>query len=70
MKLLQILPKKAAKFVLDNRNRSSSSDALATLKWDSLEERRMLHRSSFVKKTLLGNVNTSSARNSGKFRLP
>ena len=62
MKSLQILQNKVAKVILDRPNRSSSSDALATLKWESLEERRKAHRSSFVKKTLLNNVNTSNAR--------
>ena len=40
MKSLQILQNQAAKVILDRPNRSSSSDALATLKWESLEERR------------------------------
>ena len=79
MKSLQILQNKAANVILDRPNRSSSSDALATLKWDSLEERRKLQRTSFVKKTLLNNVNTSNVRgneiltyntrNKGNFRL-
>ena len=62
MKSLQILQNKAAKVILHYPNRSSSIDALATLKWDSLEERRKLHRSSFVKKTLFSNVNKSNVR--------
>ena len=80
MKSLQILQNKVAQVILDRPNRSSSSDALATLKWESLEERRKAHRSSFVKKTLLNNVNTSNVRgneihtyntrNTGNFRLP
>ena len=40
MKSLQILQNKVAKVILDRPNRSSSSDALATLKWESIEERR------------------------------
>ena len=79
MKSLQILQNKVAKVILDRPNRSSISDALATLKWESLEKRRKAHRSSFVKKTLLNNVNTSNVRgneihtyntrNKGNFRL-
>ena len=80
MQSLQTLQNKVAKVILDHPNRSSSSDPLATLKWESLEERRKAHGSSFVKKTLLHNVNTSSVRgndihtydtrNKGNFRLP
>ena len=62
MTSLQILENKVAKDILDRPNRSSSSDALATLKWESLEERKKAHRSLFVKKTLLNNVNTSNVR--------
>ena len=79
-KSLQILQNKVAKVILDCPNRSSISDALATLKWESLKKRRKAHRSSFVKKTLLDNVNTSNVRgndihtyntrNKGNFRLP
>ena len=79
MKSLQILQNKAAKFFLDYRNKSSSSDALATLKWESLEDRRKLHMISFVKKILLSNVSTSNVRGneihtydtrrSGKFKI-
>ena len=38
----------------------SMQEQRMTLKWDSLEERRKLHRNSFVMKALLNNVNTSS----------
>ena len=62
MRSLQILQNKTAKVILDRPNRLSSSRALATLKWDSLEERRKLHRSSLVKKTLPNNLNTSNMR--------
>ena len=62
MKPLQILQNKAAKVILDRPSSLSSSDALATLKWDPLEERRKLYSSSLVKKTLLNNVNKSNLR--------
>ena len=63
---------KSTKVILHCPNRSSSSVALATLKWDSLEERRSLHRSSYEKKTLLNNVKTSNVRDNDlhTFRLP
>ena len=79
MKSLQILQNEAAKIILDLPSRASRTDALTSLKWDSLEDRRKLHRSSFTKKSLFNNMNTSNVRgndihthdtrNSGKFRL-
>ena len=72
-------------FIISNENmhsgtQASSTDAVTSLKWDSLEDRRKSHRSSFTKKSLLNNVNTPNVRgneihthdtrNCGKFRLP
>ena len=79
MKSIQILQNEAAKIILDLPSRASSADAQTSLKWDSLEDRRKLNRSSFTKKSLLNNMNTPNVkgneihthdtRNCGKFRL-
>jgi hypothetical protein len=57
MNNLQILQNKAAKIVLDRPYFSSATDALNTLGWTTLEQRRLHHRCLFVFKCL--NNNTS-----------
>ena len=44
MNNIQILQNKAAKIILDRPIQSSSSEALAALKWITLEKRRLYHR--------------------------
>ena len=52
MNNLQILQNKAAKIVLDRPYFSSATDALNTLGWTTLEQRRLYHRCLFVFKCL------------------
>ncbi len=57
MSSLQILQNKAAKLILDSPLHSSASDALTTLEWVSLENRRYQSRCiSYVYKCLNGLV--------------
>ena len=51
LQLLQVLQNKAAKVILDRPLYSSASDALQTLGWKSLSERRRFHRSCMVFKS-------------------
>ena len=48
MESLQILQIKAAKLVLDLLKFASSSQALHSLNWNSLKDRRRLHRCAFI----------------------
>jgi hypothetical protein len=57
MNNLQILQNKAAKIVLDRPFFSSATDALNTLGWTTLEQRRLYHRCLFVFKCV--NIHTS-----------
>ena len=52
MNNLQILQNKAAKIVLGRPFCSSATDALNTLGWTTLEQRRLYHRCLFVFKCL------------------
>ena len=54
MSSLQVLQNKAAKIILDRPLYSSASDALATLKWLTLEKRRFQRRCVHVYKYLNG----------------
>ena len=53
MNELQILQNKAAKLILDRPPYSSSTDALTTLRWPNLEERRKCHRCIYAYTTVL-----------------
>ena len=52
MERLQVLQKKSAKVILDRPLYSSASDAIQTLGWKSLLERRRFHRACLVFKSL------------------
>ena len=47
---LQVLQNNAAKIILDRPFHSSATNALATLKWLNLEQRRFFHRCIYVYK--------------------
>ena len=57
MQSLQILQNKAAKEILDRPYYSSSTDALETLQWKTLECRRKIHRCIFIHKCLNNYIN-------------
>lgn len=50
MNNVQLLQNKAAKIILDRPIHSSSSEALATMKWITLEKRRFYHRCLYIYK--------------------
>ena len=52
MERLQVLQNKSAKVILDRPSYSSASDAIQTLGWKSLLERRKFHRACLVFKSL------------------
>ena len=54
MDKLQIMQNKAAKIILDKLLHSSSSEALITLNWVTLEQRRFYHRCLFIYKCING----------------
>ena len=49
---LQVLHNKAARIILDLPLRASASDALAKLRWKSLQRRRAEHRAIFMYKSI------------------
>ena len=51
---LQVLQNKAPKIILDRPLYSSATDALETLKWLNLEQRRFFHRCIYVYKCING----------------
>ena len=51
---IQVLHNKAAKLVLDRPMFSSSCDALKTLNWLTLRQRRSIHRCIYVYKSING----------------
>ena len=81
MSSLQVLQNKAAKVILNRPLYSSSTDALATLKWLPLEKKRF-QRCVHVYKCINGLINHDmdlirqdvlhrhNTRNTGNFRLP
>ena len=82
MSSLQVLQNNAAKVILNRPLYSSSTDALATLKWLPLEKRRFQRRCVHVYKCINGLINHNmdlirqdllhrhNTRNKGNFRLP
>ena len=48
MNILQVLQNKAAKIILDRPPHSSATDALNSLGWFTLEQRRLYHRCLYV----------------------
>ena len=60
MNNIQIIHKKAAKFVLGQSKFSSSSEALRKLNWKTLFERRKIHRLVFMYKCLNDLIDTNS----------
>lgn len=82
MSSLQVLQNKAAKVILNRPLCSSSIEALAVLKWQSLEKRRFQRRCVHVYKCINGLINHDldlirqdvlhrhNTRNKGNFRLP
>ena len=79
---LQVLQNKAAKIILDRPLYSSATDALVTLKWLNLEQRRSYHRCIYIYKctdglmdhsmNLLTNsdIHNYNTRNKDMLRLP
>ena len=63
---IQVLHNKAAKLVLGRPMLSSSSDALKTLSWLTLRQRRRIHRCIYVYKSINGinDIENSFIRNS------
>ena len=59
MNNVQVLQNKAAKIILDKPLYSSASEALATLNWITLEQRRFYHRCLYVFKCINGYTNHS-----------
>ena len=82
MSSLQVLQNKAAKVILNRPLYSSSTEALAVLKWLPLEKRRFQRRCVHVYKCINGLINHDmdlirqdvlhrhNTRNKGNFRLP
>ena len=82
MSSLQVLQNKAAKVVLNRPLYSSSTEALAALKWLPLEKRRFRRSCVHVNKCISGLINHDmdlirqdvlhrhNKRNKGNFRLP
>ena len=82
MSSLQVLQNKAAKVILNRPFYSSSTEALAVLKWLPLEKRRFQRRCVHVYKCINGLINHNmdlirqdvlhrhNTRNKGNFRLP
>ena len=82
MSSLQVLQNKAAKVILNRPLYSSSTEALAVLKWLPLEKRRFQRRCVHVYKCINGLINHDidlirqdvlhghTTRNKGNFRLP
>ena len=66
MERLQVLQNKSAKVILDRPLYSSASDAIQTLGWKSLLERRRFHRACLVFKSLndLADFNFNEIRRS------
>ena len=56
MKNLQILQNKAAKIILDQPFQASATQALKTLRWIKLKQRRTFHCCMFVHKCVNGNI--------------
>ena len=56
MERLQVLQNKSAKVILDRPSYSLASDAIQTLGWKSLLERRKFHRACLVFKSLNNHV--------------
>ena len=79
---LQVLQNKAAKIILDRPLYSSATDALVTLKWLNLEQRRFYHRCIYIYKCINGHMDHSmnlltnsdihnyNTRNKDMLRLP
>ena len=79
---LQIMQNKAAKIILDRPLHSSATDALVTLKWLNLEQRRFYHRCLYVYKCVNGlmdhsmklltnrDIHKYNTRNNDNLRLP
>ena len=59
MKELQLLQNKAAKLILDKPPLSSATEALKTLKWLNLVDRRKYHRCVYIYKCITGQINHS-----------
>lgn len=82
MQSLQILQNKAAKVILNRAVHSSASDALETLNWSNLSNRRLYHRCLYIFKSknslVTSHLNLASlrylycynTRNADDFRLP
>lgn len=56
---VQVLQKKAVKIILDKPVYSSSSEALATINWITLKQRRFYHRCVYVYKYVHDHTNHS-----------
>ena len=79
---LQVLQNKAAKIILDRPLYSSATDALVTLKWLNLEQRRSYHRCIYIYKCINGlmdhsmnlltnsDIHNYNTRNKDMLRLP
>ena len=66
MNNIQVLQNKTAKVMLDRPLYSSASEALATLKWIPLEQRRFYHSCTMIYKCINGHTNhTMELRTNG-----
>ena len=82
MNELQVLQNKAAKIILNRPLHSSASDALSTLKWLNLKQRRMYHRCIYIYKCInnltdhsldivkCSEIHSYNTRNKDALRLP
>ena len=59
MNKLQVLQNKAAKIILDRPLYSSATDALVTLKWLNLDQRRFYNRFIYIYKCINGLMDQS-----------